>query len=631
MSRPLRDTRAARKLFAGRALVAGVLVFLLFSVIAARLAWLQIVNHEHFATLSDQNRIRLVPVPPTRGQIFDRKGVLLAGNLASFHLEITPEQVGSHAQMEALLEQLKTLIELSDSEINRFRRLLRRSPRYNGVPLRFNLTEDEMARVAINQFRLPGVDIRNDLTRTYPLGTHMAHVVGYVGRIDEQELARLDPAEYSGSSHIGKIGVEKSYEDVLRGKVGYQQVETNAQGRVIRVLESTPSTAGRNVYLTIDSRVQRVAELALSEANFNGAIVAIDPRNGELIAMASNPSYDPNPFVNGIDAKSYKALNTSPDRPLYNRALRGMYPPGSTIKPFMGLAGLAYNAVDRYSSIFCGGYFQLPGQDHKFRDWRRGGHGRTDLDRAITESCDVYFYDLALELGIDRIGAFLGQFGFGKPTGIDLRNEKSGLLPSQDWKRRTYNQACFPGDTVSVGIGQGYLLVTPLQLASATATLAMGGRRFQPRIVHALEDPALRRITELPAVALPGVAAPDRRIFEWVTAFMTHVVHSERGTAFRAVGKFSAYRIAGKTGTAQVFTVGQNERYDASRLKDELLDHALFMAFAPADAPRIAVAVIAENGGHGGSVAAPLAKKVMDAYLLPTNAAGAPAGASPPP
>ncbi|MFO1359179.1 penicillin-binding protein 2 [Plasticicumulans sp.] len=631
MSRPLRDTRAARKLFAGRALVAGVLVFLLFSVIAARLAWLQIVNHEHFATLSDQNRIRLVPVPPTRGQIFDRKGVLLAGNLASFHLEITPEQVGSHAQMEALLEQLKTLIELSDSEINRFRRLLRRSPRYNGVPLRFNLTEDEMARVAINQFRLPGVDIRNDLTRTYPLGTHMAHVVGYVGRIDEQELARLDPAEYSGSSHIGKIGVEKSYEDVLRGKVGYQQVETNAQGRVIRVLESTPPTAGRNVYLTIDSRVQRVAELALSEANFNGAIVAIDPRNGELIAMASNPSYDPNPFVNGIDAKSYKALNTSPDRPLYNRALRGMYPPGSTIKPFMGLAGLAYNAVDRYSSIFCGGYFQLPGQDHKFRDWRRGGHGRTDLDRAITESCDVYFYDLALELGIDRIGAFLGQFGFGKPTGIDLRNEKSGLLPSQDWKRRTYNQAWFPGDTVSVGIGQGYLLVTPLQLASATATLAMGGRRFQPRIVHALEDPALRRITELPAVALPGVAAPDRRIFEWVTAFMTHVVHSERGTAFRAVGKFSAYRIAGKTGTAQVFTVGQNERYDASRLKDELLDHALFMAFAPADAPRIAVAVIAENGGHGGSVAAPLAKKVMDAYLLPTNAAGAPAGASPPP
>ncbi|HMV38836.1 MAG TPA: penicillin-binding protein 2 [Plasticicumulans sp.] len=631
MSRPLRDTRAARKLFAGRALVAGVLVFLLFSVIAARLAWLQIVNHEHFATLSDQNRIRLVPVPPTRGQIFDRKGVLLAGNLASFHLEITPEQVGSHAQMEALLEQLKTLIELSDSEINRFRRLLRRSPRYNGVPLRFNLTEDEMARVAINQFRLPGVDIRNDLTRTYPLGTHMAHVVGYVGRIDEQELARLDPAEYSGSSHIGKIGVEKSYEDVLRGKVGYQQVETNAQGRVIRVLESTPPTAGRNVYLTIDSRVQRVAELALSEANFNGAIVAIDPRNGELIAMASNPSYDPNPFVNGIDAKSYKALNTSPDRPLYNRALRGMYPPGSTIKPFMGLAGLAYNAVDRYSSIFCGGYFQLPGQDHKFRDWRRGGHGRTDLDRAITESCDVYFYDLALELGIDRIGAFLGQFGFGKPTGIDLRNEKSGLLPSQDWKRRTYNQAWFPGDTVSVGIGQGYLLVTPLQLASATATLAMGGRRFQPRIVHALEDPALRRITELPAVALPSVAAPDRRIFEWVTAFMTHVVHSERGTAFRAVGKFSAYRIAGKTGTAQVFTVGQNERYDASRLKDELLDHALFMAFAPADAPRIAVAVIAENGGHGGSVAAPLAKKVMDAYLLPTNAAGAPAGASPPP
>lgn len=615
MARPQRDNLVARHLFNRRALTAALMVFVLLGVIATRMAWLQVMNHEHFSTLSDQNRIRLVPLPPTRGQIFDRNGVLLAGNLASFHLEVTPEQVGNSAAMDALLEELRRLIDLSDNEIHRFKRLLRRSPRYNGVPLRFNLSEEEMARVAINQFRLPGVEIRNDLTRTYPLGEHMAHVVGYVGRIDEQELARIDPAEYAGASHIGKIGVEKSYEDVLRGHVGYQQVETNAQGRVIRVLQSTPPTAGRNVYLSIDMRLQTVAEQALAEAGYNGALVAIDPRTGEVLAMVSEPSYDPNPFVNGIDAKSFKALNTSPDRPLFNRALRGMYPPGSTVKPFIGLGGLEYGVIDRYTTIFCGGYYQLPGQEHKFRDWRRGGHGRTDLDKAITESCDVYFYDLAVNLGIERLHAFMTQFGFGKPTGIDLRGEKSGLMPSPEWKRRTYNQAWFPGDTITVGIGQGYMLATPLQLAHATATLAMGGKRFQPRVVHEIEDPSTQIRSALAPVALPPVEIEDRKHVEQVIAFMTHVVHTERGTAYRAVGKFSAYRIAGKTGSAQVFTVGQNEKYDARRLRQELLDHALFVGFAPADNPRIAVGVIAENGGHGGSVAAPLAKKVMDTYL----------------
>lgn len=612
----LRQTNlAARRLFSGRALVAALVVLLAFLGVAARMAYLQVLNHEHFSLLSDQNRVRLVPLPPTRGQIFDRKGVLLAGNLTSFHLDITPEQVGGHAAMDALLEDLRGLIELSDGEIARFKRLVRRSSRSIGVPLRFNLTEDEMARVAVNQFRLPGVDVRSDLTRVYPQGQHLAHVVGYVGRIDEAELARLDPADYSGSSHIGKIGVERSYEELLRGKVGWQQVETNAQGRVIRVLESTPPVAGRNIYLSIDSHVQRVAEQALVDAGFLGAIVAIDPRNGEVIAMASNPGYDPNPFVNGIDAKSFKALNTSPDRPLFNRALRGMYPPGSTVKPFYGLAGVELKERERYSATFCPGYFQLPGQEHKFRDWRRGGHGRVDLDRAITESCDVYYYQLALDLGIERMHDFMSQFGFGRLTGIDLRGEKSGLMPSPAWKRRTYNQAWFPGDTISAGIGQGYVLTTPLQLANATAALAMGGKHFQPRVVHALEDQATRTTTVLQPQPLPPIPVVERRNWDAVVAFMTHVVHTERGTAFRAMGRGAQYRIAAKTGTAQVFTLGQNEKYDASRLKDELLDHALFIAFAPAEAPRIAIAVIAENGGHGGSVAAPLAKQVMDAYL----------------
>ncbi len=608
----LRDEIVARKLFVGRALVAGLVVFAALLLIAGRMAYLQVLNHEHFSTLSEANRVRLLPLPPTRGQIFDRNGVLLAGNLASYHVELTPEQV---EDLEGTLAELTKLIELSEHEIARFKRLLRRSPRYNGVPLRFNLNEDEVARIAVNLHRLPGVEIRNDLTRVYPQGQHAAHLVGYVGRIDEAELAKLDPAQYSGSSHIGKIGVEKSYEDVLRGQLGYQQVETNAQGRVIRVLTSTPPVAGKNVYLSIDSKIQAVAEQALLGVGFTGAIVAIDPRNGEVIAMTSEPGYDPNPFVNGIDARSYKALNTDPDRPLFNRALRGAYPPGSTIKPFIGLAGVEYGLNDRYSSVFCPGYFQIPGQSHKFRDWRRGGHGRTDLDRAITESCDVYYYNLALELGIDRLHEYLTRFGIGKLSGIDLRGEKPGLMPSQAWKRRTYNQPWFAGDTVSAGIGQGYMLTTPLQLAHATAALAMGGKHFQPRVVHALEDQATRATTPLAPVPLPSIALKDKRNWEAVVAAMTHVVHTPRGTAFRAIGKDAGYRIAGKTGTAQVITIGQNEKYDASRLSKEQLDHALFIAFAPAEAPRIAIAVIAEHGSHGGSTAAPLARQVMDAYL----------------
>ncbi|MFZ4790234.1 MAG: penicillin-binding protein 2 [Candidatus Competibacteraceae bacterium] len=615
-----KNNAAESELFFRRALLVLFAVFLAFLAVAGRLVYLQVLNHDRFTTLADSNRIRLQPLTPTRGFIFDRNGVLLADNLASYHLEITREQV---KDLDATLVELRERIVLTDADLERFRRLARRSTPYNGVPLRFQLTDEEIAKLAIDLYRLPGVDIKADLTRRYPLGTRAVHVLGYVGRIDENELRRIDPGQYSGSTHIGKIGVEQSYEDVLRGRTGWQQVETNAEGRPLRVLSRNPPTPGQNIYLSIDIRLQAVAEQVLE--GYNGAIVALDPRNGEVLALASQPLYDPNPFVNGIDAVSYRKLNTSEDKPLLNRALRGMYPPGSTIKPLMALAGLDYGVVNRYSGVFCPGFYRLPGVDHKFRDWKRGGHGSVDMDRAIAQSCDVYFYDLALNIGIDRTHDFLDQFSMGRPTGIDLPGEKGGVVPSQAWKRKSYKQPWFAGDTLSAGIGQGYFLATPLQLAHAVATLSQRGIRFLPRVLHATEDPGTRvKTLESPRPA-PPVAVKNLRSWDPVLNGMIHVV--EGGTAHR-IGIGAKYRIAGKTGTAQVFTLGQGEKYNAKQLSKNLLDHALFIAFAPVEDPRIAVAVIAEHGGGGSSTAAPLARKVMDAWLLDKYEEAAPADSS---
>lgn len=603
-----KDNTAENELFFRRALVMALAVFVGFLAVAGRLVYLQVLHHERFTMLSESNRVRLQPLPPTRGFIFDRNGVLLADNLASYHLEITREQA---KDLDATLAELRARIALTDADIERFRKLARRSPPYAGVPLRFQLTDEEIARLAIDLYRLPGVDIKADLTRRYPLGPRAVHAIGYVGRIDESELRRIDPGQYQGSTHIGKTGVERSYESVLRGRTGYQQVETNADGRPLRVLSRTPPTPGQHIYLTIDIRLQAVAEKLLE--NYNGAIVALDPRNGEVLALASQPIYDPNPFVNGIDFASYKILNTSKDRPLLNRALRGVYPPGSTIKPLMALAGLEYGVVNRYSGVFCPGFYRLPGSSHRFRDWKRGGHGSVSMDRAIAQSCDVYFYDLAFNLGIDRINEFLGRFSMGRLTGIDLPGEKEALLPSQAWKRKVHKLPWFAGDSLSVGIGQGYFLATPLQLAHAVAVIAQQGKNFAPRVLHATEDPGTRVKTLEAPRPLPLVAVKNPRYWDTVIAGMIHVV--EGGTAHR-IGVGAKYRIAGKTGTAQVFTLGQNQRYSAKNLPRHLWDHALFVAFAPAEQPRIAVAVIAEHGGGGSSTAAPLARKVMDAYLL---------------
>ena len=576
----------------------------------ARLFYLQVVQHDLYTTESEDNRVKIVALPPNRGLIFDRNGVPLADNLPSYHLEITPEQV---KDMDGTLYALSAIVDLRSEDLGRFRTLLKHTRRFDAVPLRFHLSEEEVARFSINRHRFPGVDIAVRLSRHYPLGKYAVQAVGYVGRIDEDELQTLDPANYSGTTHNGKIGIEKSYENLLHGTVGYQQVEINAQGRVLRVLATTPPVAGQNLYLNIDFRLQVIAEAALG--GNNGALVAIDPTTGDVLALVSTPSYDPEPFVNGIDNATYKALQTDPDKPLYNRALRGQYPPGSTIKPFMGLAGLALGVTDAEHHVFCPGFFQLPGVTHKYRDWRHEGHGSIALRDAIIQSCDVYFYQLALALGIDRIDDFLSRFGLGRNTGIDVLEEKPGLLPTREWKRRVRKQDWYQGETLITGIGQGYLLVTPLQLASATATLSMRGQRYAPRLLHATQNPGGGALKLVPPQILPKVdgVAPDA--WQTVIDAMTGVVNSAHGTA-RTIGVNAPYLIAGKTGTAQVFGIKQGERYNKNALDESLLDHALFVAFAPVEQPRIAVAVIIEHGGHGGSVGAPIVRTVMDQYLL---------------
>lgn len=606
----VKDTPSETQTFSRRAAIALLLVFGGMLVLVGRLVYLQVIRHEHFTTLSEDNRVKLEPLAPTRGLIFDRNGILLADNLPTYSLEIIPEEI---ADLEVTLAQLKLRIELSEPDIQRFRKLLRRHPSYTGIPLRFNLSDDEVARIAVDLHRFPGVNIAARLTRYYPLGSHVVHVIGYVGRIDENELQRIDARQYWGSSHIGKLGIERSYEEMLHGRVGYQHVETNAQGRALRVLEQIPAIPGKNLYLTINSRLQAVAENAL--AGHTGAIVAIDPRNGEILAMVSLPVFDPNPFVNGIDSASYEVLNNSPDRPLFNRALRGVYPPGSTIKPLLGLAGLEYGITDSSRSVFCSGFYRLPGNSHNFRDWKRTGHGRVDLEKGIVQSCDVYFYDLAFRLGIDRLHDYLDKFNFGRPTGIDLLGEKPGLLPSQAWKRKAFNQSWYAGETVITGIGQGYLLVTPLQLAYAMAVLAQGGRRFQPHLLYAVQPQSGGKILKEPFQPLLSIESKDHRHWKYIVASMMQVVHGVQGTA-RRIGVNSTYNIAGKTGTAQVFSLGQDERYESKRLAKHLHDHALFVAFAPAEEPRIAIAVIVEHGGGGSTTAAPIAKRILDAHLL---------------
>ncbi len=606
LKNPLRE----RHLFQTRAIVALLLSLLLMLILISRMFYLQLMQHEHYTTLSTNNRVSLQPIGPTRGLIYDRNGLVLAQNLPTYSLELVQERV---KDMELTLQEIGKLIQVTDEDLSRFRRELKRRRRFEAVPLRFRLDDREVALIAVNSHRMPGVEINSILTRHYPLGDLTAHTLGYVSRINVKELQSLDPTNYAATTYVGKTGIEKSYEALLHGEVGHQQVETNARGRVLRVLERNPPTPGSNLYLNIDANLQRVAQRAFGKER--GALVAIEPESGAVLSLVSVPSYDPNLFVNGIAVKTYRALSDDRDQPLFNRALRGQYPPGSTIKPFIGLAGLELNQITTRDAVACKGWYSLKNDDHRYRDWKKRGHGTIGLTRAIVESCDVFFYDLSLKLGIDRISSYLDHFGFGKKTGIDTGGEATGLLPSREWKRRVHKEPWFPGETLITSIGQGFNLSTPLQLSSATATLSMRGKHMRPLVVREVEDPRSHQRNTLPPTLVSEVPISDEGNWWRIERAMTQVIHGPNGTA-RRISHGLPYKMAGKTGTSQVFTIAQDAEYDADELTKRLRDHALFIAFAPAKEPKIAVALIVENGGSGGAIASPIAREVIDRYLL---------------
>ncbi|MFK5986227.1 MAG: penicillin-binding protein 2 [Pseudomonadota bacterium] len=605
------------KVFQNRSVVALVMSIVLMSILFARLYYLQIIKNQHYSTLSTNNRVTIQAIPPIRGLIYDTKGEVLAENIPSFNLHLIPEKVKNLSQT---LELLSTIVNLDESDIKRFNRQVKRKHRFESVPIKFHLSDEEVAILAVNRHRLPGVEVEAQLSRHYPYGKETAHVVGYVGRINEKELKKLvadgKTTNYSGTNYIGKLGVEKSYEQELLGKVGFQQVETDVRGRVLRVLKRTDPIPGKDLYLNIDIKLQQVAMKAFGDEN--GALVAIDPNNGDVLSMVSMPSYDANLFVNGIGYKAYKELNTSEARPLFNRAILGSYPPGSTTKPFLALAGLELDDILADEEIYCPGFYRLKGKQHKYRDWKKWGHGKTDMHKAIVQSCDVYFYSLAYRLGIDKMYHFMSLFGFGQRSGIDIPGERGGLMPSRKWKRKAKGQAWFPGETLITGIGQGYMLVTPVQLAAAVAALAHKGLLYQPQLLKSISvlDASGKTLQQSVEASLTS-AIPLKNKANWrfIAQAMKDVIHSNRGTARRLDKKGMAYTIAGKTGTAQVFTVAQDSEYKEKELEKKLRDHALFVAFAPVENSQISIAVIVENGGHGGSVAAPIAGKVIEYYL----------------
>ena len=604
----IRDHLRESRLFGARLSILASLVVALTSLLFLRLAYIQIVNYRHFATLSQENRIKPVPIPPVRGTIFDRNGVVLAQNYPVLTLEVVPDQV---EDMGGLLDELGKIVTLNERDLKLFAKQLRERPRFESLTLRTHLTDEEAARFALVRHRWNGAELRARLQRHYPQGTLAVHAIGYVGRINEDEMETIDRNAYRGTQHIGKLGIEQNYEDTLLGQVGFKKVETDAHGRESRVLERIAPVAGKHLHLNLDARMQAIAEQALG--NFKGVAIAMNPKTGAVLTFASTPTYDPNPFVNGIDPASYAALRDSKDKPLLNRALNGQYAPGSTIKSFLGLAALGAGESPA-KQITCPGWYSLPGSSHRFRCWKKAGHGTVDLHTAVVQSCDVYFYRLAVTLGIERLNTYLAGHGFGSPTAVDIRGESKGALPQPDAKQRR-GQPWQPGETVITGIGQGATLVTPLQLATAMSGIANRGQRPRPRLVQAVEDPTTRIRTPLSASPMQpsGTYTPEQ--FEIMVHNLTDVVHGEGGTA-RGIGWNAPYKIAGKTGTAQVKGIGQGESYVESRTAEHLRDHALFIAFAPVDDPQIAIAVIVENGGHGGSVSAPIARKLMDQYLV---------------
>ena len=603
----LKDSHRESRINSARTIAAILIVIGLLGVVVGRYYSLQITDYEVYRTQSERNRVQLQPLPPKRGLIYDRNGVLLADNRPSYMLSVVREQV---PDLDATLAELAELLPISAGDLENFQKKLRHRRPYEAVPLRFRLTPEERARLAVNRYRLPGVVVDAQLLRYYPHGELFSHAIGYVGRINEQETTELDESNYRGTFHVGKVGVEKFYEDILHGAVGYQNVETNAHGRVLRVLEQFDPRPGSDLVLNLDIRLQRAAFDALDGRR--GAVVAIDPRTGGVLALVSTPGFDTNLFVNGISSADYSALRDSLDVPLFNRAIQGQYPPGSTIKPFMAMAGLESGLVTPESTVPDPGWYSLPGDSHKYRDWilriRGTGHAaRVDMNMAIAESCDVYFYDLARRLTIDRMYEYLSPFGFGERTEVDTTNERRGVLPSIHWKRDAMGQPWYPGETISAGIGQGYMLTSPMQLAVATSIMASKGLRRVPRLVQSIDGVPV----DVPALE-PIVAPPE--YWQAVHKGMVEVVHGQRGTA-KALAVGLEYQMAGKTGTAQVIGIAQGAVYNEADVSERHRHHGLFIAFAPAQEPTIAVAIIVENGG-GSSAAYPIARQVIDTWLF---------------
>jgi len=617
----IKDPAGEKRLFATRAVTLYVLMVVLFGGIVLRYVQLQIWEHDAYQTKSDENRIQLQPLPPPRGLIFDRHGELLADNRVSSSLAVVTERVDSFTE---LLQELSSLLSVTPADISEFEKRLRAKRRpFEPIILRTALTSEEIAVLAVNRHRFAGVEIVKDMVRYYPYGTLLAHVVGSVRRVNEEDLQTLDPVSYSGTRFVGKRGIEKFYERSLHGEIGHQQVETDAHGRIRQVLNSKPPVAGQNITLHLDNRLQIAATAALGDRR--GAVVALDPRSGGVLAMVSHPGYDPNLFISGMSSEQFAELSHSVYTPLFNRALNGQYAPGSTFKPVVGLAGIATGLTSWDTTIEDKGFFKLPNQNRIYRDWtwtrnNSGGQGTVDLNRAIYRSSNVFFYDLASRMEINSLIDFAAQFGFGRDISVDVADASVGLLPDPIWKQGYKGEVWYPGDSVNMGIGQGDLLVTPLQMASVAATLANRGRVVRPRLLLTSDAPLREFDPPQPLPAVGGASAED---WERMVDAMEDVVHRGNkgfrgnGTAWAYVGRDIAYRMAGKSGTAQVVEIRQGEEYDEEELAEFNRKHAWFIAFAPADDPVIALSVLVENGGGGSSVASPVAREVIDAYLLP--------------
>lgn len=609
-----KNTERELHLFRMRLSVAGVFVLICFGLLFARFMWLQVYKHNDYAGQAEDNRISVVPVVPNRGLIVDRNGVVLARNFSAYTLEITPSKI--HEPLDVVIERLSELVEIQPKDRRRFRRLLDEAKNFESVPIRTRLSDEEVARFTAQRYRFPGVEIQARLFRQYPLGETASHVIGYIGRISQRDAAKIeemeDAANYAGTDYIGKEGLEKKYESVLHGTTGYEEVEVTAGGRAVRTLSRTPATPGHNLILSIDIELQKIVEEAFGDRR--GAFVAIEPATGDILAYVSKPTFDPNLFVEGIDAQSWSELNSSPDRPLLNRPLIGSYPPGSTYKPFMALAALELGRRTPNQAISDPGFFWFG--NHKFRDDKEGGHGMVDMYKSIVHSCDTYYYMLANDLGVDTIHDFMKPFGFGQLTGIDLEHERTGILPSTTWKRNAYRRPeqkkWYAGETISIGIGQGYNSFTPLQLAHAVANLANNGVVMKPHLVKIVENGVTKERTLTVPKESYRINLKQENI-DIIKHAMEGVV--KEGTGARAFAG-AGYVSAGKTGTAQVIAIKKNEKYDASKIDERHRDHALYTAFAPVDNPRIAIAIIVENGGFGAMAAAPIVRKALDYYLL---------------